>query len=145
MNLMTAMDVSATGMVAERLRLNVISMNLANAKTTRTETGMPYQRRTVIFRTRPMGRPFEQLLDEQLGEEIRGVEVARIEKRGGDFKKIHDPGHPDADASGYVHYPNINLVEEMVNMLEASRSYEANVTAVKAAKSMALKALEIGR
>ncbi len=145
MNLMTAMDVSATGMVAERLRLNVISMNLANAKTTRTETGMPYQRRTVIFRSKPMGQPFQQFLNEQLGEQIRGVEVVRIEKRGGDFKKIHDPSHPDADAQGYVYYPNINLVEEMVNMLEATRSYEANVTAVKAAKSMALKALEIGR
>jgi flagellar basal-body rod protein FlgC len=145
MNLMTAMDVSATGMVAERVRLNVISMNLANAKTTRTETGTPYQRRTVIFRSRPMGQPFQQFLNEELGEQIRGVEVVRIEKRGGDFKKIHDPGHPDADVNGYVYYPNINLVEEMVNMLEATRSYEANVTAVKAAKGMALKALEIGR
>jgi flagellar basal-body rod protein FlgC len=145
MNLMTAMDVSATGMVAERVRLNVISMNLANAKTTRTETGKPYERRTVIFRSRPMDRQFQHFLSEQLGEGIQGVEVVRIEKRGGDFKRIHDPGHPDADAEGYVYYPNINMVEEMVNMLEASRSYEANVTAVKAAKGMALKALEIGR
>lgn len=145
MNLMTAMDVSATGMVAERVRLNVISMNLANAKTTRTETGLPYERRTVIFRSSPMGRPFQHVFEELLGEQIRGVEVVRIEKKGGDFKRIYDPSHPDADNTGYVHYPNINLVEEMVNMLEASRSYEANVTAVKAAKGMALKALEIGR
>jgi flagellar basal-body rod protein FlgC len=142
---MTAMDVSATGMVAERLRLNVISMNLANAKTTRTETGLPYQRRTVVFRSKPIRQMFQQILDDQLGEQIRGVEVVRIEKRGGDFKRIHDPSHPDADGQGYVYYPNINMVEEMVNMLEASRSYEANVTAVKAAKGMALKALEIGR
>ena len=73
------------------------------------------------------------------------MELVRIEARGGDFKRIHDPSHPDADSQGYVYYPNINMVEEMVNMLEASRSYEANVTAVKAAKGMALKALEIGR
>ena len=145
MNLMTAMDVSATGMVAERIRLNVISMNLANAKTTKTKTGLPYQRRTVIFRSSPMGRPFQQHLNEQLGDHIQGVKVVRIEKRGGDFKQIFDPNHPDADANGYVRYPNINMVEEMVNMLEATRSYEANVTAVKAAKNMALKALEIGR
>jgi flagellar basal-body rod protein FlgC len=80
-----------------------------------------------------------------LSKEIQGVKVVRIEQRGGDFKQVHDPSHPDADASGYVYYPNINLVEEMVSMLQASRSYEANVTAIKAAKNMALKALEIGR
>ena len=92
-----------------------------------------------------MEQPFQQHLEDQLGEQIQGVKVVRIEKRGGEFKQVYDPTHPDASADGYVRYPNINLVEEMVNMLEASRSYEANVSAVKAAKSMALKALEIGR
>ncbi|MBW1980195.1 MAG: flagellar basal body rod protein FlgC [Deltaproteobacteria bacterium] len=151
MDLMTAMDISATGMAAERIRLNVISMNLANAQTTKTEEGIPYQRRTVIFRTTPLSRLFPvrsyfaQVLQDYLDSEVDGVKVERIEKMGGDFRQVYDPAHPDADENGYVLYPNINLVEEMVNMLEASRSYEANVTAVKAAKSMALKAMEIGR
>jgi flagellar basal-body rod protein FlgC len=145
MNLMTAMDVSATGMAAQRIRLNVISMNLANAETTRTGSGGPYQRRTVIFRSTPVEGTFENVFERHLQEKIQGVTVTRIEAKGGDDKRIYDPSHPDADAAGYVHYPNVNLVEEMVSMLEASRSYEANVTAAKAAKNMALKALEIGR
>jgi len=145
MDLLTAMDVSATGMVAQRVRLNVISMNLANVHTTRTEAGTPYRRRSVIFRSSPMERSFQKTLDDQLSQELQGVKVVRIEKRGGDFNKVFDPSHPDADESGYVSYPNVNLVEEMVGMLQASRSYEANVSAIKAAKDMALKALEIGR
>jgi flagellar basal-body rod protein FlgC len=145
MDLLTAMDVSATGMVAQRVRLNVISMNLANVHTTRTEAGTPYRRRTVIFRSSPMERSFQKALDDQFSQELQGVKVVRIEKRGGDFNKVFDPAHPDADESGYVSYPNVNLVEEMVGMLQASRSYEANVSAIKAAKDMALKALEIGR
>ena len=145
MNLMNSMDVSASGMVAQRIRLNVISMNLANAHTTKTEAGTPYQRRTVIFRSTPVEEQFQHLLEEKLRGQIQGVKVMRIDKMGGEFKQVYDPTHPDADASGYVSYPNINLVEEMVNMLEASRSYEANVAAVRSAKNMALKALEIGR
>ena len=143
MNLMTAMDVSATGMVAERLRLNVISMNLANAKTTKTETGLPYRRKTVVFRSRPIRQMFRQFLQEALGEQIRGVEVVRIEERGGDFKRIHDPSHPDADGQGYVYYPNVDPVVEQMNSMEALRAYEANIAAVEATKSMMSVALEM--
>ncbi|BAI80014.1 flagellar basal-body rod protein FlgC [Deferribacter desulfuricans SSM1] len=127
------LKIASTGLSAQRIRINVISSNLANANTTRTEDGTPYQKREVIFRT---------ILDGELRGGVRVEKVVRDEKPP--ILK-YEPGHPDANEEGYVAYPNINPIEEMVNMLEASRSYEANVTVLNTAKQLALKALEIGR
>jgi flagellar basal-body rod protein FlgC len=145
MDLIQAMDVAASGMSAQRTRLNVISMNLANANTTRTEEGTPYRRKTVIFETTPFGNPFCRHLKNAIEDQIYGVEVIEIVPVAGQFKEIFDPSHPDADEKGYVRLPNVNLVQEMVQMLNANRSYEANAASIKAAKDMALRALDIGR
>ncbi|MBW1720693.1 MAG: flagellar basal body rod protein FlgC [Deltaproteobacteria bacterium] len=148
MDLMQAIERAASGMLAQRIRLNVISTNLANANTTRTEDGKPYRRKTVIFETTP-GVPgvesFEKRLKSTLEARLSGVRVREIVPIGGEFKKIYDPSHPDADENGFVYLPNVNLVEEMVNMLDANRAYEANAAVIKAAKNMALKAIELGR
>ena len=145
MDLIQCIDIAASGMKAQRTRLNVISMNLANANTTRTADGTPYRRKTSIFETTPIGVSFNDRLRDSLENQIHGVRVTGIVPVSGEFKKIFDPSHPDANENGYVYLPNVNLVEEMVQMLNANRSYEANAAAIKTAKEMALKALEIGR
>jgi len=145
MDLIQSMDISASGMKAQRTRLNVISMNLANANTTRTEDGSPYRRKTSLFQTVPVADTFAAKLQDSLDEKIYGIKVSDIVPVEGEFKKVFDPSHPDADESGFVFMPNVNLVQEMVQMLNANRSYEANVTAVKTAKDMAMRALEIGK
>jgi flagellar basal-body rod protein FlgC len=144
MDLLTSIDISAAGMSAQRTRLNVISMNLANSNTTRTAKGGPYRRKTVIFQTVPTS-PFRRQFLNALERQVQGVKVTKIQDVAGDFKRIFDPAHPDADKEGYVYLPNVNLVQEMVQMLNANRSFEANASAVRAAKEMALKALDIGR
>lgn len=144
MDILTSIDIAANGMTAQRTRLNVISMNLANANTTRTANGGPYRQKTVIFETVPATSFKEQFLN-ALDRHLYSVKVTRIEGVPGDFKKIFDPAHPDADEKGYVYLPNVNLVQEMVKMLNANRSFEANASVVRAAKDMALKALDIGR
>jgi len=135
--------VSAAGLEAQRIRMNVIAGNLANAQSTRTPEGGPYRRRDVIFSATPpsFGDTFRSAME----REVSGVEVTGIIEDQRPFKEVFDPQHPDADPNGYVRLPNVNLLEEMVNMMSASRSYEANVTALNATKSMAAKALEIGR
>jgi flagellar basal-body rod protein FlgC len=143
MDLIKTMDLAASGMTAQRQRLNVISMNLANANTTRTDEG-PYRRKTVIFEASRTEDPFSGRLTESLDKQIHGVRVSEIVPVKGDFKKIFDPSHPDADREGYVSLPNVNLVEEMVQMLNANRSYEANAAVIRSSKDMALRALEIG-
>ena len=145
MDLMKCIDVAASGMSAQRTRMNIISMNLANANTTRTADGTPYRRKTSIFETVPIDNSFEAQFRDSMERELCGVRVSDIVPVPGDFKKIFDPSHPDADENGYVYLPNVNLVQEMVQMLNANRSYEANATAIRAAKEMALRALEIGR
>ncbi len=134
-----AMQISASGLTAERFRLDTISNNLANINTTRTAKGGPYKRQSVVFAER---------LERAKGPkrfQVAGVKVTKIVEDRGEDRKVYDPNHPDAKEDGYVHYPNINVVNEMVDMITATRAYEANVTAVNAAKTMALKALEIGR
>jgi len=143
MDLIKTIDIAAGGMTAQRTRLNVISMNLANANTTRTEDGTPYRRKTVIFESTPASASFRDHLQSSLDGELYGVKVSEIVPVRDEFKKIFDPSHPDADSSGYVYLPNVNLVQEMVQMLNANRSYEANAAVVRTAKDMALKALEI--
>ncbi|MBN1626254.1 MAG: flagellar basal body rod protein FlgC [Deltaproteobacteria bacterium] len=145
MDFLKSMDISASGMTAQRSRLNVISMNLANANTTRTEEGGAYRRKTVIFKTDPVDNSFDEQLKNSMDKELYGVKVTEIMDVAGELKQVYDPTHPDADKDGYVYYPNVNLVEEMVSMLNANRSYEANTSAVKASKEMALKAIDIGR
>jgi len=144
MNFLDSLAISATGLSAQRLRMNLISSNMANVNTTRTETGEPYKRKDVIFKAAQQNG-FQAELDEQLGEEGRGVKVAAIIEDNKPFVQKYDPGHPEADQNGYIRLPNVNIVEEMVNMISASRSFEANATAVRTTKDLASVALEIGR
>ena len=145
MNFLDALHISSSGMSAQRVRMNVISSNLANANTTRTPQGGAYRRKDVVFATHQGSGPFQNVLKSQTGSPLSGVRVVGIitDPRAPQLK--YDPQHPDANRQGYVTMPNVNLVEEMVNMISATRSYEAGVAAINASKSMALKALEIGR
>jgi len=127
--------------------MDVISQNIANANTTRTEKGTPYRRRLVIFEEKDQGVPFSNYLTDRSRELYlgKGVKVSKIVEDPTPFKRVYDPGHPDADAEGYVEMPNVDIITEMVNMISATRAYEANVTAINSTKSLAMKALEIGR
>lgn len=133
MSFFDVLNVAATGMSAQRIRLSAISSNLANVNTTRTPDGGPYVRQDVVFK---------QVLEGALAGGVKVSEVVKDEKPP--ILK-YEPGHPDADEEGYVAYPNINPIEEMVNMLETSKSYEANTTVLTTAKQLAMKALEIAR
>lgn len=145
MDFETSMKISASGLQAHRAWINVLSANLANIHTTRTAEGTPYRRRTLIYESVPQDESFEAALREAAEGELERVEVVAVVPDGRDFQKVYDPNHPDADADGMVRMPNINPVEEMANLLNAARSYEANLTALNTAKTLALKALELGR
>ncbi len=144
MGMFGAIDAAASGLTAERLRMDVISNNIANVNTTRTAEGGPYRRQMVVFAPRENEASFSQVLSQQL-QTGNGVRVTGIQKDTSPTKKVYDPAHPDANKEGYVEMPNVNVVSEMVDMISSTRSYEANVTVINAAKSMALKALEIGK
>jgi len=144
MGMFGAIDAAASGLTAERLRMDVISNNIANVNTTRTAEGGAYRRQMVVFAPRDNTTDFGQVLSEQLNAGS-GVRVVGISKDTSPTRKLYDPAHPDANKEGYVEMPNINIVTEMVDMITATRAYEANVTVLNAAKSMALKALEIGK
>ena len=149
MGFMDTLAISASGMTAERLRMDVVANNLANVNTTRTPNGGPFRRQQVSFA--PANASFGETLagldgeQEGTGTVQGGVQVAGIVPDSRPFRRIYQPGHPDADKQGYVSLPNIDTVTEMVDMMSATRAYEANVAAVGAVKSMAMKALEIGR
>ena len=145
MNFFNALHVSSSGLTAQRLRMNVISSNLANVNSTRTKEGGPYIRKDIIFKAIPSNYTFNQILEKQITNGIKDVKVVGIVNDNREPILKYNPGHPDADENGYVKIPNINIVEEMVNMISATRSYEAGVTAINATKNMALKALEIGK
>lgn len=145
MDFFTALKISSSGLSAQRLRMNVISSNLANANTTRTPEGGPYRRKDVLIAATDLSNNFQNLLDAQLNGSIRKVSVMNLVEDQRPFRMVYNPHHPDANDKGFVAMPNINSIEEMANMLSATRSYEANVTAIKSIKSMALKALSIGR
>ncbi len=145
MDFFSALHTSSTGLSAQRLRMNLISSNLANIRTTRTSQGGPYKRKDAIFETKPVSESFKDALRSRGAKGVSEVKVAEIIEDPAPPIMRYDPNHPDADEKGYVGMPNINLMEEMVNMITAARSYEANVAAVKASKSMALKALSIGK
>lgn len=147
MSFFKALDVGASGLTAQRLRMDTISQNIANVNTTRTENGTPYRRKDVVFEERKNTDSFSTYLSNAKDsiDGGNGVRVTKIVEDTSEFKKVYDPGHPDADQDGYVSMPNIDVVTEMVNMISATRSYEANVTSINATKSMAMKALEIGK
>ncbi len=140
-----SINISASGLTAERLRMDIISRNIANANVTRTAAGTPYRRQIPIMRQiRPDS--FESALNGAMGASLgEGVEIAAVKDDMSAFKSVYNPSHPDANEKGYVLMPNVDTVSEMVNMIAASRAYEANVTALNSAKAMAMKALEIGR
>ena len=145
MDFLTALSISSSALSAQRLRLDVISSNLANINTTNTPEGGPYRRREVVFAARPVTDNFGAVLNSEIEKKLQKVEVVDVVIDRRPPKMIYDPQHPDANASGYVGMPDINVMEEMVNVLSATRSYEANVAVINATKSMAAKALEIGR
>ena len=145
MGLFTSFNINASGMTAQRLRSDTISANIANVNTTNTGDGSPYRRKTVVFTEKGTSTFKNKLLTAQ-GYVGSGVKVSAIvEDTETEMNKVYDPAHPDADEDGYVTYPNVNIVTEMTNMIDASRAYEANVTAFGASKAMALKGLEIGK
>jgi flagellar basal-body rod protein FlgC len=145
MDFSTGLRVSSSGLSAQRLRMNTISSNIANINTTRTPEGGPYRRKDVVFESMPQTRNFGEILTSLPDRNIERVQVTDIHvDRGAPIYK-YEPNHPDANPEGYVAYPNINLMEEMTNMIQATRAYEANVSAMNATKDMANSALEIGR
>lgn len=140
MGIFSSIEIAASGLTAQRLRLDVIANNLANINTTRTPEGGPYRKQSVIFAPRFLVKSLFPPLTV-----AEGVRVVGIKKDPSPPRMVYEPGHPDANPEGYVAYPNVNVVHEMVDMISATRAYEANVAVINAAKSMALKALEIGR
>lgn len=146
MGLFNSFSISASGMTAQRFRMDVISENVANVNTTRTEDGGPYRRKVVTFSEKTVS-PFSTVLANAKGKYTgSGVKVTQVsEDYSEEMIKTYDPSHPDADEDGYVTYPNVNIITEMTNLIDASRSFEANVTAFDASKTIALKALEIGK
>jgi flagellar basal-body rod protein FlgC len=143
----TSFAITASALTAEKLRMDVISNNIANADTTRTIEGGPYIRQRVVFAPRIDATPeFAPMLANMTAQGMPvGVRVTGIIKDPSPPRMVYDPGHPDANSEGYVAYPNVNAVNEMVDLISASRAYEANITAFNATKSMALQALTIGK
>lgn len=145
MSALNSMSISASGMTAQRLRMDIISQNIANVSTTRDENGNPYRRKAVVFAEKDI-TPFGEILKNTTGSVGNGVKVTQIaEDKSTEMRKVYDPSHPDADGEGYVTFPNVNVVQEMTDLIDASRSFEANITAFNASKNMALKGLEVGK
>jgi flagellar basal-body rod protein FlgC len=139
MDLIDTLSISASGLTAQRVRLQTVASNMANARTTRTAEGGPYQRRMPVFEAET--EAFGGMLEKNLAR----VNVSEIKADDSDPIRVFDPGHPDADEFGYVDYPNVNVLEEMVDLMTTARSYESNTNVVKATQDMASTALEIGR
>lgn len=145
MEFLKAMEIGGSGLSAQRLRMNVVASNLANAHTTRTAEGGPYKRKEVVFQASSLGGAFEDALESSMGNGLAGVKALQLVEDTRPHVTKYAPHHPEADEKGYIQLPNVNVIEEMTNMMSAMRSYEANVAGIKATKDMALKALEIGR
>lgn len=147
MAFLSAMNISASALTAQRMRLDIASENIANVNTTRTESGEPYKRKMVVFEPIEEGN-FQAVLNRTkrlhtTGQ--KGVKVSKILEDTSDFKMVYNPSHPDADENGYVRMPNVDLLKETVDSMEASRAYDANVTAFNAIKNMAIKGLDVGK
>ncbi len=140
MAFLNSLNTIGSALTAERFRTDIILQNIANQNTTRTENGEPYRRKQVIFHEKTQS--FDEVLNNVSGG---GVRVTKVVESQEDFKPVYDPDHPDADEDGYVLYPNVDNTEEQIDLMEASRVYEANVTALAVVKAMATKALEIGK
>ncbi|MGE0682203.1 MAG: flagellar basal body rod protein FlgC [Candidatus Binatia bacterium] len=156
MNIFRIFNVAGAGMSAQRTRMSVVAGNLANAETTRTPEGGPYRRRNVFFRALPLPNDFPSLLQAHSSlplqlrsrdpqTDVNSVEVVKVQASTRAPRKVYDPQHPDADTEGYVSYPDINTMEEMTDLLSATRSYEANLTTFNATKALVRKLLEMGR
>ncbi len=145
MDFLTSMKISSSGLAANRKRMAVISSNIANAQVTRTPEGGPYRPKEVVFGSEPARESFSEILEGELDEKAQAVHATEVISTNKPPILKYEPNHPDANADGYVAYPDINVMSEMANMISASRSYEANISAMKTARQMALKALEIGK
>lgn len=145
MDFSTGLRISASGLSAQRMRMNTINSNIANINTTRSPEGGPYRRKDVVFESMPDARNFGELVTMPPNDNLSRVQVTDVYVDQNAVDMRYEPDHPDANPEGYVAYPKINLMEEMANMIQASRSYEANVAAIEATKQMALGAMEIGR
>ncbi len=145
MSFLDSINVSASALTAETLRMDVISKNIANVNTTRTANGTPYRRQVVVFQE-DKKVPFSSFLNTELNKSGKGgVKVTAVIEDKTDFKSVYNPGHPDANENGYVKMPNVDVMIEMVNMISASRAYEANITSINSTKSIIMKALDIGK
>jgi flagellar basal-body rod protein FlgC len=144
-SLFSALSVSASGMTAERQRAEVLVENIANADTTRTANGGPYRRQDVVFQSQDVGSPFSSIFDTQLSSQGTGVAISQVITDQSEPEKRYMPGHPDADKDGYVAYPKVNPAEDMVDLLGASRSYQANVSAISAVKDMIQRSIDLFR
>jgi flagellar basal-body rod protein FlgC len=145
MDFLTSMKISSSGLSAQRKRMETISSNLANIETTRTPEGGPYRRKDVVLSAMPLENEFGSVLQNEFGGNVKQALVTDVIEDQSEPKLVFKPDHPDANEAGYVGMPNIDLMSEMVNMMSATRSFEANVTAINAAKSMALRAIDLGR
>ena len=149
MSFLNSFDISASGMSAQRVRMDIAAENIANVDTTRTEAGGAYKRKDVVlesFENAPSSRPFEmRKMARASGGQHSGVRVQGVITDDREMKRVYNPNHPDADAQGYVNYPNVDILKETVDSMSATRSYEANVTALNAMKTMAQRALDIGK
>ena len=143
MSLLSAMSVSASGMSAQRARAELLVENLANSETTRTPDGGPYKRKDAVFTSAPQASPFAAVFQTEMGTGVTGVQVSDVIEDQSEGEKRFLPGHPDADASGYVTFPNVNPVEDMADLLGASRAYGANVAAMTAMKDMILHSIDL--
>lgn len=145
MGLETVLNINGSAMKAQMMRLEVLGSNIANINATRTPEGGPYRRKEVVFRSIPIENDFQNHLNSAVDRTATGVEVTRVVEDQSPFKKKFDPNHPDAGPDGYVQYPNVDVVSEIVNVQEAARAYEANVAVLVSIKSMIAKTFEIGR
>lgn len=145
MGMFDSININASGLTAQKTRIDIILKNMANSETIRGTGGMPYRRQMVVFQEKK-STPFDYYLSkktEKLNGE--GVKISKIVEDTTPFKLVYEPGHPDADENGYVRMPNVDMVKEMVDLIDAQRAYEANITAMNATKTMLMKSLEIGR
>ncbi len=145
MDLLTSLKISSSGLNAQKKRMAAISSNIANAETTRTAEGGPYRKKEVVFGSEPTRENFSEILEGELEANAQSVHATEVISSDKPPRPVHNPSHPDANEQGYVMMPDINVMEEMANMIQASRAYEANISALNTTKSMAMKALEIGR
>ena len=145
MSLFSSLQVSASGMAAERTRAEILVENMANSETTRTPEGGPYRREDAVFQSAPQTSPFSAVFQTEMASGVNGVEVAEVVQDSSEPEKRYMPGHPDADADGYVAFPNVQPAEDMVDLLSAQRGFEANVAAMTAIKDMITHSIDLMR